>query len=317
MPSDTDLDKTRRFAAGEIKRLLAIADPTADRLFVKARAVLGQDRTNRCLDLAKIAPLSRRYVPTSALAALVLGTGELGVEWWGRPHEELTEAGLWASMGSPDALLAAGRGDLEIEDGGSCLAELANWIADDAADTLWGRPIDYVDIGDPGVDGRLVLPDDASVGDRLIANAGAGIRVWADVVEYQGMAAQGMALLGTRLAEKQYHDVAMVRSSWSIAFGVGPIRLPGETVGRPSDPFSDHLDHDSSRRLYTWALANGASKADLAGPWRTKDALWSARFRLGLPYSRPGDWYLFDEAVAAAIDDDREALAEALATLER
>jgi hypothetical protein len=93
--------------------------------------------------------------------------------------------------------------------------------------------------------------------------------------------------------------------------------LPGETAGRPSDPFSDHLDHDSSRRLYSWAVANGASKGDLAGPWRTKDALWTARFRLGLPYSRPGAWYLFDEAVAAAIDGDREALADALAALEQ
>jgi hypothetical protein len=119
------------------------------------------------------------------------------------------------------------------------------------------------------------------------------------------------------LAEKQYHDVAKVRSAWAIAFGAGPIRLPGETAGRPSDPFADNLDHDSSRRLYIWAVANGASKADLAGPWRTKDALWTARFRLGLPYGRPGVWFVFDDAVAAAIDGDREVLADALATLEQ
>jgi hypothetical protein len=316
MPSDPDLDKTRRFAAGEVKRLLAIADPTVDRLFAKAKTVLGQDRSNRCLDLARMAPLSRRYVPVSAVAALVVGTGQLGIEWWARPHEELTEPQVWSSKGSPDALLDAGHGDPKTEDGGSCLAELAGWIADAAADNLWGRPIDYVDTTDPRVDGRVLLPDDAAAGDRLIANAGPGVRVWADVVEHTGVTVGGQTLLGTRLAEKRYHDVAKVRSAWAIAFGAGPIRLPGETAGRPSDPFADNLDHDSSRRLYVWAVANGANKADLAGPWRTKDALWTARFRVGLPNSRPGAWMIFDDAVAAAIDGDREVLADALAALE-
>jgi hypothetical protein len=63
-------------------------------------------------------------------------------------------------------------------------------------------------------------------------------------------------------------------------------------------------------------IANGVSKSDLGGPWRTTDALWTARFRLGLPYSRPGAWYLFDEAVSAAIDGDREVLMDVLAALE-
>jgi hypothetical protein len=322
MPGDSDLDRTRRFAAGEVKRVLGIVDPTADRLFAKARTVLGVERAHRCLELAQLAPLSRRWVPASAIAALVAGTADLGAEWWTRPHEELTERRQWTARGVPDALLAAGHDDPETDDGGSCLAVLGGWIADDAADKQWGRPIDRVDVTNPQVDGRVVLPKGASAGDRLTAAFAPGGRVWVDVVERDADAGSrtaprtaGPARLGSRLAERVYHDVAQVRSAWSIATATGPIRLPGEMAGRSSDPFAAQIDHDVSRRLFDWVVANGVTAQHLGGRWRTKDALWTARYRLGLPYGRPGGWYTFDDAVVAMVDDDREALAEALATL--
>ena len=140
MPGDSDLEHTRRFAAGEVKRVLGIVDPTADRLFAKARTVLGADRASRCLELARLAPLSRRWVPTSAIAALVAGTADMGPEWWTRSHEELAENRLWTERGIPDRLLTVGHDDPKTEDGGSCLALLGGWIADDAADKQWGRP---------------------------------------------------------------------------------------------------------------------------------------------------------------------------------
>ena len=86
-------------------------------------------------------------------------------------------------------------------------------------------------------------------------------------------------------------------------------------AGRSSDPFADSIDHDLSRRLFDWVVANGVSAQQLGGRWRTKDALWTARYRLGVPYGRPGAWYTFDDAVAAVVDDDRVALADALAAL--
>jgi hypothetical protein len=322
MASDSDLERTRRFAAGEVKRVLGIVDPTADRLFAKARTVLGVDRANRCLELARLAPLSRRWVPTSAIAGLVGGTVDLASEWWTNPHEELTERRQWTERGIPDTLLAAGHDDPETEDGGSCLAVLAGWIADDAADKQWGRPIDRVDVTNPRVDGRVVLPKGACAGDRLTAAFAPGGRVWVDVVERNADSAPGAVpqtvgpgRLGSRLAERAYHDVAQVRSAWSIATATGPIRLPGEMAGRSSDPFAAPVDHDVSRRLFDWVVANGVSAQQLGGRWRTKDALWTARYRLGLPYGRPGAWYTFDDAVAAVLDDERAVLAEALANL--
>lgn len=322
MPGDSDLEHTRRFAAGEVKRVLGIVDPTADRLFAKARTVLGADRASRCLELARLAPLSRRWVPTSAIAALVAGTADMGPEWWTRSHEELAENRLWTERGIPDRLLTVGHDDPKTEDGGSCLALLGGWIADDAADKQWGRPVDRVDVTDPRVDGRVAVPQGACAGDRLTAAFAPGGRVWVDVVERSADAGPataprtaGPVRLGSRLAERAYHDVAQVRSAWSIATATGPIRLPGEMAGRSSDPFADSIDHDLSRRLFDWVVANGVSAQQLGGRWRTKDALWTARYRLGVPYGRPGAWYTFDDAVAAVVDDDRVALADALAAL--
>ena len=178
MTSDTDLERTRRFSLAEVKRLLAMVDPNADKLFAKARTVLGAERAARCLELARLAPLTGRWVPTSAVAQLVVGTMDVGADWWARPHEELDASRVWAQTGTPDALLESGHGDAETEDGDSCLALLGRWIADDAADKEWGRPVDRVDMSDPRVDGRIVLPDGAKAGDRLTAIFAPGGRVW-------------------------------------------------------------------------------------------------------------------------------------------
>jgi hypothetical protein len=323
MPSDPAFERTRRFAAAEVKRVLGIPEPTTDRLFAKARTVLGPERTTQCLELAREAPLSRRWVPTSAVASLTAGTLDLGPEWWSRNHLELGGDLQWASCGTPDALLDGGRGDGGDEDGASCLATLARWIADDAADKAWGKPVDRVDMSDPRVDGRVAVLAGARAGDRLTAIFAPGGRIWVDVVDLgahtsheAARRAGGKARLGTRLAERRLHEVAQVGSAWAMSAGLGTVRLPGETPGRASDPFADRLDADSSRRLFDWARSHGAGAQELTGPWRTKDALWTARHRLGLPYTRPGAWITFDDAVAAAIDGREKALMEALIALD-
>jgi hypothetical protein len=317
--TDPELDRTRRFSATEVKRLLGITEPSADRLFARARVVLGQDRADQCLQLARLAPLTRRWVPTGAVAGLVVGTLELGQEWWSRPHEELAHSLHWSVRGVPDAVLMSMKVDPELDDSGSSLAALGRWISDDAADRKWGRPVDVVDVSDQRVDGRVAVPAYAKVGDRVTAIVSPGVRIWVDVVERAtdsgAHPSTGRARLGTRLAERVRHDSAEVVSAWTIATSASPIRLPGEVPGRTSDPFSAQIDHDASRRLYDWARSHGATAQELGTPWRTKDALWSARLRMGLPYIRPGAWIDFDDAVAGAVDDDRAALFESLDAL--
>jgi len=315
MPTDPNLDRTRRFSVAEVKRILGLAEPTTDRLFTRARAVLGQDRAGSCLELARLAPLTRRHIPTSSIASLVAGTAELGPDWWTTSHQEFTPERSWLPLGTPDAVLAAGHADSEKEAGGSCLSDLGSWIADDAADRDWGRPVDRVAAGTPLVEGGVVLPPDARPGDRLSVAFAPGGRIWVDVVERDGARGRGPGRFSTRPAERRVHDVAEVRSAWAMAVSAAPIRLPGETQGRASDPYGAKLDPTDSRSLFEWAVAHGANGRELAGPWRTKDALWTARLRLGLPFSRPGAWVTFDEAVAALIDDDGAELSRAFAAL--
>lgn len=316
MPTDPDLERTRRYAVAEVRRILGMTEPTPDRLFALARKVIGQDRANLCLDLAKQAPLTRRWVPAAAMASLVAGTQELGPEWWTRMHQELTADRQWADKGLPDKLLTAGHGeDPDNEDGGSCLALLGEWISDDAADNAWGRPVDWVDMAQPRTNG-VVLPPEARAGDRLTAIYAPGGRIWVDVVEHEGGSGAGRSRLGTRLAERKLHDVALIRSAWSMSTSGAPTRLPGEMPGRQSDPFSDKIDAVDSRHLFEWAVAHGANAREIAGPWRTKDALWSARLKMGLLYGRPGVWIAFDDAVVALVDGNDGALGDALNSLE-
>jgi hypothetical protein len=63
------------------------------------------------------------------------------------------------------------------------LAALGSWVADDAADAQWGRPVDVVDLNNPRTDDRAVLPDGAKPGDRFVAAWDAGGRTYVHVVE--------------------------------------------------------------------------------------------------------------------------------------
>lgn len=322
MTSESDLERSRKAAIAEVERLLGIVDPTVDRLVGVAATVLGQDRAKRSIELARLAPLTRREVPTSAIAALILGTQEIGVEWWTRPHEDLKQGGQWVERGTPDGLLESGHAEWTAEHGGSCLDRLGQWISDDAADKRWGRPVDYVDLNDLRVDDRVVLPAGARVGDRLTASWDPGGRVWVDIVERQTPAdpeAERRGLrrgrLGSRLGESWYNDVEKARWAWGVAIDKGPIRLAGEVPGEASDPFSALVDEGVSGCLLAWAHSHGATAEELGAPWATKDALWSARIRLGLPYSRSSDWYEFDNAMIAAVDGDQAALTTALEAL--
>ncbi len=308
--SGSRVDSSRKHAMAEVERLFNILDPTVDRLLEEASEALGHQRAARCLDLARLAPLSRRAAATSAIAGLIVGTRDLGLDWWTLPHEVMLADRRWETKGTPDALLEAGHPDDDArEDGGSSLERLGNWVADAAADARWGRPIDFVDLNDPRTDERVFLPADAKAGDRYSASFDPGCRVWVRVVERDtpsDASAERSGVrrgpLGSSIGEPMYHEVEEARWAWSMATDTGPIRLPGEDPGQPSDPFAVMLDVDTTRRLFGWAQRHGASTDELGSPWLTKADLWMARFRLGLPYSRPGTWFAFDRVMTAAVD---------------
>lgn len=311
------LAETRKRAEVQAKQLLGLDHLTVVELFGLAEATLGASRAGRCLELSRGVRLTRRWAATESVAELIVRTRSLGSDWWMRNHEEMISAHNWRNRGTPDAFLVAGTPSLAE----SCLDSLGNWIADDAADAKWGRPIDFVDLNDPGADDRFELPKAARQGDRLVAAFDSGGRVWAEVVrrdESQEPAGNnpvsGRAGLGSVLMEHRYVDVAEVGWAWGLAINVGPIHLPGEARGGIGDPFGELLDAGTAHRLYAWAAEHDAS-ASLGNSWSTKANLWSAYFRLGLPYLRNGDWFYFERAIRAAIDGDKPTLNDALGKL--
>lgn len=264
-------------------------------------------------------------MPTSAVAELIVGGRALGIQWWSQSHEGWNVGGGWTDRGTRDALLAAGHDRMaRQEDGGSCLALLGQWVSDDAADAQWGRPIDFVDLNDPRGDDRVVLPDGVAPGDRVVAAFDPGARVWVDIVQRHGAPDSDAeekgfrrGSVGSRLGETVLHDAAEAGWAWSMATDTGPILLPGESADDPSDPFLAPIDPDVSRELFAWAADHGATADALGESWRTKRDIWSARFRLGLPYDRPGTWFIFERAVTAVVDGDSLGLAAALEALDR
>jgi hypothetical protein len=126
----------------------------------------------------------------------------------------------------------------------------------------------------------------------------------------------GAGALGSVLGDVRYDDTADIAWAWELAANAGPLRLPGEQAGTPSDPFAVALDARAARRLRAWAGEHEADEQRLGGPWRTRADLWEAYHRLGLPYERDGSWHGFEIVARAAVDGDPDELAYALARLD-
>jgi hypothetical protein len=120
---------------------------------------------------------------------------------------------------------------------------------------------------------------------------------------------------GSKLGRHEICDVSDAGWAWGIATDTGPIRLPGEGTGGFGDPFAEQLDPDVARRLREWAAAHEDDAGKVGDAWRTKEDLWTARFRLGLPWHRSGGWPWFDQAAGAAVDGDLMMLHRALPEL--
>ncbi len=58
--------------------LLGVSHASTEYLFALASEVLGPSRTERCLELSRLARLSRRWAGTAAVAEFIAGTRLLG-----------------------------------------------------------------------------------------------------------------------------------------------------------------------------------------------------------------------------------------------
>jgi hypothetical protein len=164
-------------------------------LFSLARDVLGPPRADRCLELGRLARLSRRSMATGTVAELIADRARLlGEAWWSRSHEDMVidsdpdkqiSVVRWEDRGTPDEYLAQFEEPFKPGEYTRTLLETVGWwIQDDAADLQGGRPVDFVDLYDPIPSYRIVLPSGAQPGDRVVAAFDPGSRVWVEIVEW-------------------------------------------------------------------------------------------------------------------------------------
>ncbi|MEZ0072591.1 hypothetical protein [Planotetraspora sp. GP83] len=280
-----------------IRDLLGEDRPTAARLLGQARAVLGGDRAERAAGLAREAPLTRRSSELAAVAALHVGTADLGGEWWTRSRG--------GKQPPPDEVLATAMA-VEPWSDLTVLEMLAAWISDDVADALWGPPAGSADLNSWQAEDRVEVPGDARAGERLVVAFDAGGRLDAVVV------ARGDGRLGSNLdfGSLRYSRPAEAQWSWGVAAGLGPHPLPGENP----DPYAEPVDAAVSAALRDWAVRHGAT-GEIAGPdWEVRGDVVAAVERVDWMW-RSAEWFAWWRVAAALIDGDEEHLTARLMDL--
>ena len=268
-----------------MQNLLGEELPTAEALIRDARSILGGDRTDRCIELALGAQLTRRSSELASLAALVVGTEDLGTVWWQSPRG--------GKLPAPDEVLGTAAA-IEPWTDLTVLEMLAAWIADDAADALWGEAVADVDLNSWQAEDRISLPEDAKAEDRLVVHFDAGGRIDALVTR------RGDGTLGSNLdfSSLRYSRPAEAQWSWGVAAGLGPHRLPGESP----DPYARPVDPEAVRVLRDWADRHGATPEHLGADWRTVGDVVAAIERVDWMW-RSGEWFGWWRGVSALVDD--------------
>ncbi|MEO3800642.1 hypothetical protein [Nonomuraea sp. B1E8] len=278
-------EDARTEARRVVRNLLGEERPTAPALIDGVRPVLGDERTDRTLELALGASLTRRSAELAAIAALLVGTRELGAEWWTRPRG--------GKLPPPDEVV---RTAVAIEPWTdlTALEMLAAWIADDAADQLWGRPVAEVDLNSWQAEDRFRLPPGVRPGQRLVVHFDAGGRLDAVVTRRSdddlGSNLDFHSLRYSRPAEAQW--------SWGVAAGLGPHRLPGEHP----DPYAREVPAAASGVLRDWAMRHGATREQLGERWETVGDVVAAIERVDWMW-RSGEWFGWWRGASALVDD--------------
>lgn len=266
-------EDTRSAGRAILLEHLGLEDTDTPRLLDLARESLGRSRAQRCVDLARRSPLTQRYQGISAIAALIVGTHSLGVEWWDRPHRPAVTSADAEPGPTPAQHLAEEHGADETWP--PRLVELGWWIADDVAIDQWGPLIEEVDLNNPrGVD-RVAVPAGARVGQRFAAHFDAG-----GIVEIVVELRDG-GTLGTRLGETQHSIPAEVRWAWGVACRPpGPFPLPGDSP----DPYSEAVDPRLVNELRDQAVSFGWGVDRLGPVWQTRGDLCVALAKLDWPW---------------------------------
>ncbi|WP_327105293.1 hypothetical protein [Nonomuraea glycinis] len=277
-------EDARTEARRVVRDLLGEERPTAGVLIADARPVVGDERADRCVGLALGASLTRRSAELAAIAALLVGTRDLGAEWWTRPRG--------GKLPAPDEVL---RTAVAIEPWTdlTALEMLAAWVSDDAADELWGRPVAQVDLNSWQAEDRFHLPQGVLPGQRLVVHFDAGGRLDAVVTQ------RADDDLGSNLDfhSLRYSRPAEAQWSWGVAAGLGPHRLPDDEP----DPYTKPVEAAAARILRDWALRHGATAGQLGERWADVGDVVAAIERVDWMW-RSAEWFGWWRGVSALVD---------------
>jgi hypothetical protein len=294
MPSERFAEPRARGRALVLEHL-GLDEPTVPALLAVADDVLGTERVARCVELIQAMRFTQRYQGLAALASLVVGTRELGAEWWTLPHRDPVTRLHRDGPITPDERLVEVPPPAEPS-WHSAILDLGHWISDDAAVAAWGPLVDEVDLNDPNAIDRIQnLPPDAEVGKRVTAHFDVGGVVDAVVEERDG------GVLGTRLVGKsRYSTPADVNWGWGVALAApGPFPLPGD----PESVYGAAVDPERAEKLRAEALAFGWAADDVGGPWITRGDVCAALARLDWPWLEgDGDAQQWAKATEELID---------------
>jgi hypothetical protein len=273
---------------------LGLAQPTVPGLIESASVQLGTTRADRSVGRVRHMRRTQRYRGLSALAALVVGTRQLGQEWWSSPHgSPVTPRRHTDRAVTPDEHLAAAAGSDE-RSWLPIVVELGHWIADDVAVAMWGPLIAEVDLNDPRSTDRIKdLPADLPVGSVVTAWFDTGGVVDAVIEQRDGA-------LGSQLVAEssRYSPPAEVDWGWAVA---RPRRARSPFPAMAQTPTTPSL---TRRRPALLRMGRQLDVADqgLGLPWRTRGDTCAALARLDWPWLRDTRVLEWVRAVEALID---------------
>jgi hypothetical protein len=181
-------ERTREEGRALVRAILDLDAGDLDALLVRARSLLGKERTRRYLEWRECSEELRHthaHRTYASLAVLVAATEQLGERWW---------------TDGADVLLAEGK-----------LTQLQLLAESASADALWGKPVAEVDLNSMVCADRFTLPPGATAGDRFVLSFDPGSRVDAVVV------ARTDGRLGSELDLDSVRHAPAAEVSWAWA----------------------------------------------------------------------------------------------------
>ena len=275
MPSERYAEPRARGRALVLEHL-GLDEPTVPALLSVADDVLGAERVARCVELIQDMRFTQRYQGLAALASLVVGTRELGADWWTLPHRDPVTRLHRDGPITPDQRLVEVPPPAEPS-WHSAILDLGHWISDDAAVAAWGPARRR---------GRPERPERHRPHPEPAPRCG-GWKAGDGPLRRGWRGRRGGRGAGGRRPRHPVGGQVPVLDAGRRQLGLGrrsaapgPFPLPGD----PESVYGAAVDPERAEKLRAEALAFGWAADDVGAPWVTRGDVCAALARLDWPW---------------------------------